>query len=95
MSHDTFYDPEATVQEADIMMTEYADEEHAIAGARDAGLCVHAQTVGRSVSGMPISEQVGLKAGQYRCIDVCGRTFACADDLHDSTMAAIWNHELI
>jgi len=70
------YDPEATIQDADIEMAEYAREARAIDIARSRGECVHSSVVGRSSTGeVYYPEQVGLAPGQFRCTDGCGRLF--------------------
>ena len=86
------YDPEATIQEADILMAEYAAEAADFQAARDAGRCTHNSTVGLPDSGkVYYPEQEGLKPGQVACTSGCGEVFDDEDDWYDAMMAAVYN----
>lgn len=90
------YDPEAVIQEADILMAQYAEEARAGERARAAGLCTHNSWVGASRSGeIFYPEQEGLKPGEVVCTDGCGRKFASDEDRYHSGETARWNGEYI
>jgi len=75
------FDPEATVQDADIEMAEYAREARALDAARARGECPHSSAVGLPDSGKIFyPEQEGLLPGQVRCTDGCGTVFASDAD---------------
>ena len=73
------YDPEAVIQDADIEQFEMEQIGRSIAQARKAGHCTHQSVVGYR---QPIfyPEQEGLKPGQMRCTEGCGRVFEDDDD---------------
>ena len=72
------YDPEAVIQEADIQMARYASDARHNQALRDSDpeACSHRSSVGLPDSGKIFyPEQVGLKPGEERCTDTCGRKF--------------------
>lgn len=70
------FDPEATVQDADIEMAMYAREARALDAARARGECAHSSAVGLPDSGKIFyPEQEGLRPGQVRCTEGCGTVF--------------------
>lgn len=73
------YDPEATIQDADILMMQYADEARALEAARRRGNCTHQSTVGYRVPAI-YPEQEGLNPGESRCTDGCERVFFSDED---------------
>lgn len=85
------YDPEATIQDADILMMDYAREARAMEAARARGNCLHQSTVGRSASGKIFyPEQVGLKPGESRCTDGCERLFFSDEDYYQAVEEAMY-----
>lgn len=85
------YDPEATIQDADIEMAAYAREARALDAARARGVCTHSSAVGVSASGRIFyPEQEGLTGSQVRCTDGCGRVFADMDEITSASEAAIY-----
>lgn len=83
------YDPEATIQDADIEMAEAYELSRIVEARRRAGICSHTSSVGRSSTGKIHHEgQVGLEVGEVRCTDLCGRKFANDQEMYDD--AGIW-----
>lgn len=83
------YDPElpAGFQDADFEMRELEYEGNAIARGRKAGRCQHTSVVGLPTTldgplpgGLYYPEQEGLKPGQHRCTEGCGRVFENTDE---------------
>jgi hypothetical protein len=74
------YDPEATIQDADILMAQYAEEARQLEAQRARGICQHSSAVGYAVNPATgkvyYPEQEGLLPGQQRCTEGCGRVFA-------------------
>lgn len=73
------YDPEATIQDADIATWEDQQIGAAMHAARKAGRCCHNSAVGY-LSKPVYPEQEGLKPGQLRCTDGCGTVFENDED---------------
>jgi hypothetical protein len=65
--------------DADLEMGELAAAGDAVAAARRAGRCPHQSSVGYS-GGQRSAQQEGMKRGQVRCTDGCGRTFGADDE---------------
>ena len=70
------YDPElpAGFQDADIEQAEFEAEGRRLAALKRRGVCTHGSAVGFSGT-VTYPEQEGLKVGQMRCTDGCGRVF--------------------
>lgn len=78
------YDPEATIQDADIEMAELARIGNRAAYLRKRGICTHSSSVGVSATGeIFYTEQVDLFGEEVRCTDICGKKFASAQDMYD------------
>jgi hypothetical protein len=83
------YDPEATVQDADLELAAMRRQAQQLEKARAAGHCPHYATVGVSASGkVYYPEQEGLSGEQVRCFD-CGEVFASDADLMEATEALL------
>jgi hypothetical protein len=79
---------EAERLDADMEMAEMAAVGNAIARARRAGRCAHQSSVGYLPK--PVyPEQEGLKPGQSRCTEGCGRVFDSDEDWYAAMDAAI------
>lgn len=84
------YDEElpAGFQDADIEQAEFEAEGNRIAALRRRGVCTHDSGVSyRDPAVYP--EQEGLKPGQLRCTDGCGRVFNSEADWHDARNEAL------
>jgi hypothetical protein len=90
---DPWADMEALEQErldADMLQAEMVRHGNAIARARAAGRCTHGSAVGyRDPPVYP--EQEGLRPGQSRCTEQCGRVFASDQEWHEAMEAAVYD----
>ena len=78
------YDPEAVIQDADLELAELHRIGRRVQRLREQGICCHSSSVGVSATGeIFYPEQVGLKAGQQRCTDICKRTFDSVEEMYD------------
>lgn len=78
------YDPEATIQDADIEMAELTYRGRRVAYLRSKGICTHTSSVGVSATGEIFHpEQVDLFGQEVRCTDICGKKFATDQDMYD------------
>lgn len=85
------YDPEATIQDADLEMAAYAREARAMEAARARGVCQHQSSVGVPESGRIFyPEQEGLVRPQVRCTEGCGTVFADDDEWVLAMQSAAW-----
>lgn len=76
--------------DADLEMADMAAAGDAIAAARKAGRCAHQSAVGYAPKGhRHYPEQEGLKRGQVRCTDGCGRVFASDEDWYAAMDEAV------
>jgi hypothetical protein len=62
------YDPEATIQDADIEMADAYELSRIVEARRRAGICSHTSSRGR---------------GPVLCTDICGRTFPNVEAMYD------------
>lgn len=83
------YDPEAVYQDADIEQAEWEAEGRALHAAQKAGRCCHTSTVGYSGRSARRPEQEGLRIGQQRCTEGCGRVFDSDEEWADAMEEAI------
>lgn len=76
------YDPEATVQSADLEMYELERVGRLASRLRQRGICTHGSTLGRSATGEVFyDEQRDLRPGEVLCRD-CGKKWPSDDDLY-------------
>lgn len=81
--YDLGYDPEAVVQDADLELAALQAVGRRVARLRARGICCHSSSVGLSADGtIYYPEQVGMRPGQQRCTDLCGRLFDSVDDMY-------------
>jgi len=74
--------------EADMEQAEMVRAGNAIARARKAGICCHTSAVGYLAS--PVyPEQEGLRPGQSRCTEGCGRVFGSDQEWYAAMDAAV------
>lgn len=80
------YDPEAVIQDADIELAEMRRVAYQVDRLRKKGICCHTSSIGVSATGEIFHpEQVGLKPGQQKCTDICGRVFESDEEMyHDA-----------
>lgn len=79
---------ETARMDADLEMAEMAAAGNAVAVARRAGRCPHMSSQG--YSGGPRSvQQEGLKRGQVRCTDKCGRVFGSDEEWYEAMEEAM------
>ena len=77
------YDPEAVIQDADIELAELYRIGARVSYLRKKGICCHTSSVGVSSTGeIFYPEQVGLRPGQQKCTDICGRVFDSAEEMY-------------
>ena len=80
------YDPEETVQDADLEFAEMVRESNRLAAVRRSGVCIHSATCGLPDNGkIYYAEQVGLKPGQIACFD-CDEVWESREDYLSALM---------
>jgi hypothetical protein len=64
------YDPEATIQDADIELAEMVRESNRLSALKQSGVCIHDSTCGLPDNGkVYYPQQASLKRGQIACFD--------------------------
>ncbi len=79
----SYYDPEATIQDADIEQAEWEREACQSHAARLRGICQHNSAVSYRVP-VVYPEQVGLRPGEMRCTEGCKRVFGSDEEWVDA-----------
>lgn len=75
--------------DADMEMAEMAAAGDAVYAARKAGRCPHQGAVGYG-GGPRSAQQEGLKIGQLRCTDKCGRVFGSDEEWYEAMEEAMY-----
>lgn len=79
---------ETARMDADLEMAAMARAGNAVRAARKAGRCAHQGAVGYLKPAL-YPEQEGLKRGQSRCTDGCGRVFGSDDEWYEAMEEAM------
>jgi hypothetical protein len=82
-----YYDPEATIQDADIELAEASALSWRVARLREQGICCHTSSLGFSGT-VHHPGQETMEVGQALCTDFCGRLFESQEAMDED--AARW-----